>query len=183
MIPKEIIGIHVKAANRTSIGQSDNAPIMPGSTFSTRFPTIHPLTIFCELDWIVMRAMDKDRDRRYGGAGELAADLRRHLRHEPVLAGPPTATYRLKKLLRRYRGPAAAVAATFLALLTGAVFFALEYRRTQHNELIALDVKSQEAISHRNPPQVVRPEEDLQVGDLAAVECRCGPYRALRSDP
>ena len=56
-----------------------------------------------DLDWIVMKAMEKDRARRYETANGLAMDLQRHLDHEPVRAGPPGATYRLRKFVRRNR--------------------------------------------------------------------------------
>ena len=56
-----------------------------------------------DLDWIIMKAIDKDRERRYATASELAADLRRHLSHEPVLAGPPGLSYRVRKFVRKYR--------------------------------------------------------------------------------
>ncbi len=56
-----------------------------------------------DLDWITMRALEKDRTRRYGSAAELAADIARHLRHEPVAAGPPSAMYRTRKFVRRHR--------------------------------------------------------------------------------
>jgi serine/threonine protein kinase/tetratricopeptide (TPR) repeat protein len=72
-----------------------------------------------ELDWIVMRALEKDRTRRYDSASNLARDVERFLHDEPVEAGPPGTAYRLKKLLRRHRGPVAAVTAVFLALLAG----------------------------------------------------------------
>ncbi len=72
-----------------------------------------------ELDWIVMKCLDKDRNRRYATALELAADIRRHMEQEPVLACPPTVRYRLGKFLRKHRGPAAAVAAVWLALACG----------------------------------------------------------------
>ena len=54
-----------------------------------------------ELDWIVMKALEKDRNRRYETANGLAADLRRYLDDEPVQACPPSAWYRLRKLIRR----------------------------------------------------------------------------------
>ncbi len=73
-----------------------------------------------DLDWIVMKAMDKQRSRRYASASELAADIRRHLRHEPVLAGPPTAAYRLRKFVARNK-VGVAFAAT-IAILTTAGF-------------------------------------------------------------
>ncbi len=58
-----------------------------------------------ELDWIVMRAMEKDRRRRYETANDLAADLGRHISGEPIVAAPPSVNYRLRKLMRRYRRP------------------------------------------------------------------------------
>ena len=72
-----------------------------------------------DLDWIVLKAIARDRDRRYGMPAELAADLERHLRDEPVLAGPPTTRYRLGKFLRRNRLQVGASATIALAVLTG----------------------------------------------------------------
>ena len=56
-----------------------------------------------ELDWIVMKALEKDRTRRYETAAALASDIQRHLAHEPVEAGPPGAGYRLRKFVSRHR--------------------------------------------------------------------------------
>ena len=50
-----------------------------------------------ELDWIVMRALEKDKDRRYGSPGDLAEELRRYRDDEPILAGPPSTAYRVGK--------------------------------------------------------------------------------------
>jgi serine/threonine protein kinase/tetratricopeptide (TPR) repeat protein len=72
-----------------------------------------------DLDWIVMKALAKERDRRYESASGLARDIERFLNHEPVLAGPPGAWYRLMKLVRRRRGPLLAAACVALALLGG----------------------------------------------------------------
>ena len=72
-----------------------------------------------DLDWIVLKCLEKDRTRRYGYASELAGDIRRHLRHEPVLAGPPSAIYRSGKFIRRHRVGVAAAVVTSLALLGG----------------------------------------------------------------
>jgi len=72
-----------------------------------------------DLDWITMKAMEKDRTRRYGTAAEFAADIGRHLDNEPVLAGPPSTIYRLKKFVAKNRGPVAAVLAVVLALAIG----------------------------------------------------------------
>jgi len=72
-----------------------------------------------ELDWITMKAMAKDRTRRYASASELAADIGRYLKHEPVMAGPPSAVYRLRKYVRRHRTAAAAAALVVVALVIG----------------------------------------------------------------
>src|SRR5690242_9434854 len=61
-----------------------------------------------ELDWIVLKTLEKDRNRRYETASALAADVQRYLRDEQVLACPPSAWYRLRKFARRNRGPVAA---------------------------------------------------------------------------
>jgi WD40 repeat protein/serine/threonine protein kinase len=74
-----------------------------------------------ELDWIVMKCLDKDRNRRYETANSLARDVERYLHDEPVQACPPAAGYRLRKLLRRNRGPVAAAALVFVALVAGMI--------------------------------------------------------------
>jgi eukaryotic-like serine/threonine-protein kinase len=71
-----------------------------------------------DLDRIVMKALEKDRTRRYGSPADLAADIERHLGHEPVLAGEPSALYRAGKFVRRHR-VGAAVAVTLAFLLVG----------------------------------------------------------------
>jgi len=72
-----------------------------------------------DLDWIVLKAIARDRDRRYGMPADLALDLQRHLRDEPVSAGPETTRYRFGKFLRRHRLQAGAVAAVAVALVGG----------------------------------------------------------------
>jgi serine/threonine protein kinase/tetratricopeptide (TPR) repeat protein len=74
-----------------------------------------------ELDWIVMKALEKDRTRRYQTANGLATDVQRYLRDEPVLAGPPGAGYRLRKFVRRHRGLVLAAALLLFTLLAGLV--------------------------------------------------------------
>jgi non-specific serine/threonine protein kinase/serine/threonine-protein kinase len=72
-----------------------------------------------DLDWITMKAMAKDRTYRYASVSELAADIGRHLRDEPVAAGPPRVLYRLRKFVRRHRLGVIAGALVFLALIAG----------------------------------------------------------------
>jgi serine/threonine protein kinase len=72
-----------------------------------------------ELDWIVMKALAKERDRRYETANGLAKDIERFLNHEPVRAGPPSASNRLRKFVERNRGQVIAASFALLALLAG----------------------------------------------------------------
>ena len=87
-----------------------------------------------DLDWIVMKALEKDRSRRYSAASELAEDIRRHLRSEPVLASPPSAVYRMRKFVRRHRLGVAAASAVAVAVLlgfSGATFGMVRARRAE----------------------------------------------------
>jgi hypothetical protein len=72
-----------------------------------------------DLDWIVMKALEKDRRRRYETANGLAMDLQRYLNNEPVVARPPSRWYRLQKLAQRNRGTFAAIVAVAVALFIG----------------------------------------------------------------
>ena len=74
-----------------------------------------------ELDWIVMRCLEKDRNRRYDTANGLAADVQRYLNDEAVQACPPSMGYRLRKLVRRHKGPVLAVSLVVLALVGGVI--------------------------------------------------------------
>ena len=75
-----------------------------------------------DLDWITMKATEKDRARRYTSASGLAADIVRHLNHEPVVAGPPRAGYRLRKFARRHRAFVTGAATVTAVLVAGIVF-------------------------------------------------------------
>src|SRR5262249_665725 len=74
-----------------------------------------------ELDWIALRGLEKDRNRRYETANDLARDIERYLADEPVEACPPSAGYRLRKFAHRYRKGLVLAAAFTLLLLLAAV--------------------------------------------------------------
>ena len=128
-----------------------------------------------ELDWIVMKALEKDRERRYDGAKELADDIRRHLADEPVLAGPPSAAYRLRKLARRYRGQVVAAAAILLTLVAGVVvsaWFAVDARdqaalAKQHQELA--EKETARAQASEREATALREEADVRARELEQV--------------
>lgn len=74
-----------------------------------------------DLDWIVLRALEKDRNRRYATAAEFGSDLERHLRGEPVHASPPSARYRIGKFIRRNAGLVGASALVGIALIVAVI--------------------------------------------------------------
>jgi serine/threonine protein kinase len=82
-----------------------------------------------DLDWIVMKSIEKDRRRRYDTADALAQDLERCLNHEPVLAGPPSAAYRARKFIRRHRVGVGMAAAVSTALLVGLLVALIGFTR------------------------------------------------------
>ncbi len=86
-----------------------------------RPPSAYACDLPREIDWIVLRALSKERERRYGSADELALDLGRHLGDEPVSAGPPTARYRLKKLVVRHKLAVTGAALVLASLIGGIV--------------------------------------------------------------
>ncbi|MBX3375485.1 MAG: serine/threonine protein kinase [Phycisphaeraceae bacterium] len=74
-----------------------------------------------DLDWIVLKCLEKERARRYDSAGALGRDLQRYLNDEPVLACPPSVGYRARKFVRRHRGAVAAAAGIGVALIIGLI--------------------------------------------------------------
>jgi serine/threonine protein kinase/Tfp pilus assembly protein PilF len=82
-----------------------------------------------DLDWITMRALEKDRNRRYASASEFVADIGRYLRNEAVEAGPPSAIYRVGKFVRRHRTGVGLSIAAVVVLVGVAIFMTVERRR------------------------------------------------------
>jgi serine/threonine protein kinase/tetratricopeptide (TPR) repeat protein len=91
-----------------------------------------------DLDWITMKALEKDRTRRYGTPSDLAADIRRYLNHEAVSARPASTTYRLRKYVRRHRALVMGVAAVFLVLVAGVAVSTIEAIRARQARQAAL---------------------------------------------
>ncbi|MHC4975528.1 MAG: serine/threonine protein kinase [Planctomycetota bacterium] len=74
-----------------------------------------------DLDWIVMKCLEKDRTRRYESASGLSEDIRRHINDEPVLAGPPSASYKFRKLVKRNKSAFLAAAVVLIVLVLGVI--------------------------------------------------------------
>lgn len=90
-----------------------------------------------DLDWIVMKALEKDRVRRYETVGELMRDVQRHLDNEPVEAGPPSRIYRFKKLVQRNRTMAGAIALVALSLIAALFIASLGLIRARKEAALA----------------------------------------------
>jgi serine/threonine protein kinase/tetratricopeptide (TPR) repeat protein len=97
-----------------------------------------------DLDWVVMKALEKDRNRRYATPGNFAEDIDRYLRHEAILARPPSTGYRLRKLVRRNRGAVLTAAGVVGALVAGTAFStwqAVRATRAERNALAAAEAE------------------------------------------
>jgi eukaryotic-like serine/threonine-protein kinase len=106
--------------NESSLATAENRGVQPKQLANL---------LHGDLDWIVMKAMEKDRARRYGTPSELAADITRYLSQEPVVARPASGSYRLQKYVRRHR-MGVSVAASLVVLLAGfASMQAVQVRR------------------------------------------------------
>ena len=121
-----------------------------------------------DLDWIIMKALEHDRDRRYATPIGLAEDIERHLHDEPVEAGPPSTAYRVRKFVRRYRLQVAAACAVLVTLLlgmAGTTFFMFEAEAKAHEASTNLDnfnllanvVKLKEAKTVYDDPEALYP--------------------------
>jgi len=94
-------------------------PVGPKRKADSRKPTA--ASVCGDLDWITLKALEKNRDRRYSSAAEFAEDVKRHLGHEPVLASPPSTVYRVRKFVRRHRLGVMASCLITLAVICGGV--------------------------------------------------------------
>jgi serine/threonine protein kinase/Tfp pilus assembly protein PilF len=113
-----------------------------------------------DLDWIVMKALEKDRTRRYETASGFAAELQRYLNDEPVSARPPSSLYRFQKLVRRNQTVFVAVGAVLAALVLGFGFSIYELRR-------ALAAEKQEAYLRKEAEGKLALVEELRQRDEA----------------
>jgi tetratricopeptide (TPR) repeat protein len=91
-----------------------------------------------DIETIVAKALEKDRERRYSSAADLAADIRRHLEHQPISARPPSTAYQLRKFARRNRALVIGVAAVFVVLIAGVLASMREAARARAAESRAL---------------------------------------------
>jgi eukaryotic-like serine/threonine-protein kinase len=98
-----------------------------------------------DLDWIVMKCLEKDRTRRYETASGLAQDIQRHLNDEPIVARPPGSAYRFRKLVRRNKLAFGAAALVAAVLVLGVCFSSLEALRASRARDAALAAEGEQA--------------------------------------
>ncbi len=135
-----------------------------------------------DLDWITLKAMHKDRAMRYAGASELAADIERHLRRQPVLAGPPGVIYKLRKYVSRNRtalGVTAALVLTGATVLTTLTVYrqrtAAREERIERREAIAAEVEQRalaEAQWQAYLANIAAADAAIQLGDFRGARRR-----------
>lgn len=116
---------------------AERPPRRPSAQAAASLPERDRNRLRGELDWIVLRCLEKDRERRYGSVGELVADLDRYQRLEPVLAGPPSRVYRVRRWLRRNRVLALGVAVLLVSAVLGGGTFMGEVARAQSQQHLA----------------------------------------------
>ncbi|MEM8932992.1 MAG: serine/threonine-protein kinase, partial [Acidobacteriota bacterium] len=107
-----------------------------------------------DLDWIVLKALDKEKDRRYPDVGSLADDIERHLDHRPVGAGPPSRIYRLGKFYRRHRGLVLAAGSATSALVIALLVVTLSLRQVATERDRALRAEASASREARSAQQV-----------------------------
>jgi serine/threonine protein kinase len=125
-----------------------------------------------ELDWIVMKALEKDRNRRYETPGALAQDIERYLHDQPVQACPPSAGYRLRKLVRRNK--AAFAMASALALALGALgvagFYAYRHQLTEQQHRAEQRAHEERLLAVQRESALERAMMAAMSGDLDRAE-------------
>jgi eukaryotic-like serine/threonine-protein kinase len=133
-----------------------------------------------DLDWIVMKALEKDRSRRYEMANGFAADVLRHLAHEPVLAAPPSRAYRLRKFVRKHRGAVIAASLVVLALLAGIMGTTWGLILAENRRVDAEKARDAEAERGRErDAALVKADDARQTADVRAEKLK---YRLGVSD-
>ena len=136
-----------------------------------------PRVLSGELDWITMKALEKDRNRRYATAAELQADIERYLGDEPVHAGPPTLSYRMRKFVRRHRVAVSVSAILLVSLVGGVVATSLAWLDANAARQIERELRVQVEAEHEKARAIV---EFLNYGLFRGAPVMAGKERTVR---
>jgi len=133
-----------------------------------------------DLDWIALKALERDPDRRYGSADDLADDITRYLKYEPIVARPPSKTYLVSRFIRRHRIGVAASLAIAFAVIAGGITSTAMYFKAERNRVEAETSRDNLRKSYsRSDEQMARQRMDNgQSADAVAFLAR-----SLRTDP
>jgi len=134
-LPHDVDTLPVPTA-MTVISQKDVPRL---ATYGVR----HSKNIARELDWILLKATERDVNHRYQTVAELAADVRRFLADKPLEVGPPSTTYRVRKFVRRHRAAVAGTTIALSALIIGTITTAMGWHRAVHAESVTEQKRSE----------------------------------------
>ncbi len=123
-----------------------------------------------DLDWIVLRALEKDRTRRYETAAAVAADIERFLRDEPIEARPPSVAYRARKFIRRNAAPVAIASLIVIGLVISATALGLLYTRQRAASHRALAAEANERALRERAQENLDRAEQSESSARAALE-------------
>jgi WD40 repeat protein/serine/threonine protein kinase len=140
-----------------------------------------------DLDWIVMRCLEKDRTRRYDTANGLAADIQRHLQNEPVTARPPSSVYLLQKLIRRNRVAFAGGMAVAIVLVVGAAVSTWQavratQARTESDRSRERAMAAERGERELRERAVVAEKTERELRERAVDDFQLGQKRSSRTD-
>jgi WD40 repeat protein/serine/threonine protein kinase len=133
-----------------------------------------------DLDWIVMKCLEKDRTRRYETANGLAFDLKRHLNNETVVARPPSSAYRFQKMIRRNKVAVAAAATVIGALVLGIIATTWQALRATRAKQEALAAQARESVQRQTAE--VNEQKAVAAQKVAAEQELIARQRAYASD-
>ncbi len=136
-----------------------------------------------DIDWIVLKALEKERERRYDSANALAEDIQHHLQNEPVNAGPPSAAYRFRKLVQRNKLLVAASAAVLVCLLAGvaATGYALLLEQRARKQAVDNEARAQKMLREASRSDYATAHEHLGKSEWSKGVSYLG--RSVRYDP
>jgi serine/threonine protein kinase/Tol biopolymer transport system component/tetratricopeptide (TPR) repeat protein len=152
----------VPLADKTSCGDA-----RPTKTDGVRSTPYQLREVRGDLDWIVMKSLEKDRARRYETAAGLAEDVRRHLEHEPILARGPSTVYRLGKFFRRHRWQA--IAALVTIVITGAAVVVLSLWSRDRLQLAEAEGLQHKAILSQAREQYAKADRDAALETIQPI--------------
>ena len=135
----------VRPDRRTTAEADEQVPPPAGSAKLPSPPRAAAPGVYCPIDadlsTIILKALTKERDRRYETAGQFARDVRRYLADEPIAARPPTAWYQLRMFARRHRAVAGAMLSVFVVLVAAVVLTTWELGQLRAANRVAMEAK------------------------------------------